>query len=86
MELGILVAFEHITLARLPVFADEHRLGVSLRRKAARNEAELESYAIDDELARAKVRRSRESMERAFAEEASRKLAEDHAVPSRAVQ
>jgi len=66
MELGIMVAFEHITLARLPLFAAEHQLGVDLRRQEARTDAELKRFKLDDELARAKVKRKRASIEEAL--------------------
>ncbi len=82
MELGIIVAFEHITLARLPVFTAEHRLGVSLREQEVRTDAELRSFEMDDELSRAKLKRKRESIEEVL--RGDDKLAKDDRGPRNA--
>lgn len=76
MELGIVVAFEHITLARLPVFMAEHRSDLHRRRKQVEVDSELRSFEMDDELTRVKVRRKRESIEDALRGAPSDKLAE----------
>lgn len=57
MELGIWVAFEHITLARLPVFTADYRAELYVAGKAAETDRELRGFELEDELARAKVRR-----------------------------
>lgn len=63
MELGIWVAFEHITLARLPVFAAGYRAELAVEGAAVQTDSELRRFEMEDELARAKVRRKRESIE-----------------------
>lgn len=57
LELGIWVSFEHITLARLPVFAAGYRAGHYVAGKVVETEGELRGFEIEDELARAKIRR-----------------------------
>jgi hypothetical protein len=57
MELGIWVAFEHLTLARLPVFAAGYRAELYVAGKEVETDSELRGFALDDELQRAKVRR-----------------------------
>ncbi|HYN77479.1 MAG TPA: hypothetical protein VES73_06780 [Lamprocystis sp. (in: g-proteobacteria)] len=57
MEFGIYVAFEHITLARLQVFTAEHRAELFVAGKAVETDSELRGFELDDDLARAKVRR-----------------------------
>jgi hypothetical protein len=57
MELGIWVAFEHLTLARLPVFTAGYRAELEVAGKAVEADTELRGFEVADELARAKVRR-----------------------------
>lgn len=64
IELGIVVAFENLTLAQLPIFATEHEVALNIGQKRANTEGELEGFAIDDALERGKVRKQREGMER----------------------
>lgn len=57
LELGIWVSFEHIALARLPVFTAGYQAELYVAGKTAQTEGELRGFEIEDELARAKVRR-----------------------------
>ena len=86
LELGILVAFEHLALARLPVFAAEHRLGLDLRQQEARTAAEWRRFTLEEALARAKVGRKRTSIEDALRAEVDDKLAAHDTGTQAAVQ
>jgi len=75
MELGIWVAFEHLTLARLPVFKAGYRAALAVAGKAVETDSELRGFELDDELARAKARRKRQSIEEVLHGESTDKLA-----------
>lgn len=77
MELGIWVAFEHLTLARLPVFAAEHRAELYVGSKAAETDSELRGFALEEALAQEKVRRKRRSIQEVLREHLDDKLASD---------
>lgn len=64
IELGIMVAFENLTLARLPVFTAEHEVALSLGQKRIATTGELQGFELDELLNRGKVRQRREGAER----------------------
>lgn len=59
IELGILVAFENLTLAQLPVFTAEHQVAVHLGQKRVATAGELRGFEIDEALKRGKVSKRR---------------------------
>jgi hypothetical protein len=75
LELGIVVAFEHLTLARLPVFHAEQRLDLGLREKRAETAAELAGFDLDEAVTKAKVRTRRQHIEDDLRELARGKVA-----------
>ncbi|WP_295888526.1 hypothetical protein [uncultured Thiohalocapsa sp.] len=75
LELGIVVAFEHLTLARLPVFHAEQRLDLGLREKRAETAAQLAGFDLDEAVTKAKVRRRRRRIEDDLHELAGGKVA-----------
>jgi hypothetical protein len=81
MELGIWVAFEHLTLARLPVFTAGYRADLAVAGKAVETDSELRGFELEDELARAKVQRKRRSIEELLRGGKDGKLAEQPQSP-----
>jgi hypothetical protein len=77
MELGIWVAFEHLTLARLPVFTAGHRAELFVAGKEVETDSALRGFAIEDELIRAKVRHKQRGIAELLREAANEKLSED---------
>lgn len=77
MELGIWVAFEHLTLARLPVFTAGHRAELFVAGKEVETDSALRGFAIEDELIRAKVRHKQHGIAELLREAANEKLSED---------
>lgn len=63
MELGIWVAFEHITLARLPVFAAGYRAELAVAGKEVETDSELREFELDEAVRSEKARRKRRSIE-----------------------
>jgi hypothetical protein len=63
MELGIWVAFEHITLARLPVFAAVYRAELAVAGKEVETDSELREFELDEAVRTEKARRKRRSIE-----------------------
>lgn len=64
VELGIMVSFENLTLAQLPIFAAQHQVALTLGQKRASTEGELRGFEMEEALGRGKVSRRREGMER----------------------
>ena len=64
IELSILVAFESITLAYLPIFEAEHESAIRIGTRRARSKADLADEEIDEILTRGKVARKRRELER----------------------
>lgn len=50
MELGILVAFEILTLSHLPLFQAQHELNLAIQRKRADTRSELAEFDLDEAL------------------------------------
>jgi hypothetical protein len=63
MELGIWVAFEHVTLARLPVFAAGYRAELAVAGKQVATDSELREFELDETVRSEKARRKRRSIE-----------------------
>ncbi len=63
IELGIWVTFEHLTLARLPVFEAHHRAELFADGKAVETDAALRGFKQDRAFAEAKARRARRDIE-----------------------
>jgi len=63
MELGIWVAFEHIALARLPVFAAGYRAELAAAGREVETDSELRAFERDEAVHKAKVQRKRRSIE-----------------------
>jgi hypothetical protein len=63
LELGIVVAFEHLTLARLPVFMAERRAELSQDAARIAARAELAGFVVQEAVKSEKVRRRRERIE-----------------------
>jgi hypothetical protein len=63
MELGIWVAFEHITLARLPVFAAAYRAELAVAGKEVETDSELREFELEEAVGNEKARRKRRSIE-----------------------
>jgi len=78
MELGIWIAFEHLTLASLPITAAAYSERLHSQRRAMETDSELHDLRMDDELLRAKVRRKRQSIEDALHAAESDKLSKRH--------
>jgi hypothetical protein len=68
IELGIVVAFENLTLARLPIFTIEHEVALNLGQKRITTEGKLQGFELDELLNRGKVRQRRENVERRMGE------------------
>ncbi len=55
LELGILVSFENVTGARLPVLAAEHKVSLHVKRRRIETDGELEEERIHDKARRART-------------------------------
>lgn len=77
MVLGISVTFQHLTLARLPVFDAEHRAELCVGSKAAETDSELRGFAVEEALAQEKERRKRRSIQEVLREHLDGTLASD---------
>lgn len=56
IELGILVAFEILTLSHLPLFQAQHRLNLAVQRKRTDTNAELAEFDLDENLQRKRTK------------------------------
>jgi hypothetical protein len=68
VEFGIWITFEHVTLARLPVFEAGFSAELYTASKAVETESELRGFEMDNELTKAKVRSRRRTIDEALSE------------------
>lgn len=68
IELGIVVAFENLTLAQLPIFALEEVTSRKLKEQLIQTQEALRGLDIDDDFLREKLKRKRQHIEEALDE------------------